>query len=100
MNLLNILYEPYVIIIFLSILITLITYFIVRNNKTNEENTTQNTSKILLYTFIISFIILMLLKIGIQYMNTNKFFQKAGGIETSDRLTIIGDDIDCGILDN
>jgi RsiW-degrading membrane proteinase PrsW (M82 family) len=100
MNLLNILYEPYVIIIFLSVLITLITYFIIRNDKSNEKDNTQNISKTLLYTFIISFIILMLLKICIQYMNAHNFFQKGAGVETSERLTIIGDDIDCDILDN
>jgi hypothetical protein len=33
-------------------------------------------------------------------MNNKKFFQKAGGISTSDRLTIVADDIDCGLLDD
>jgi cytochrome bd-type quinol oxidase subunit 2 len=100
MNLLNILYEPYVIIIFLSLLITLIAYFIIRNNKSENEEQNTSVSKVLLYTFILSFIVLMLLKIGIQYMNANKFFQKGGAVDISEHLTIIGDDIECDILDN
>lgn len=97
MNLVNILYEPYVIIIFISLLITLISYFIVRYNKKDEEN--KNISKTLLLTFIISFVLLFVLKFGISYMNTNNFFQKGGVIDTNDRLTIIADDVDFDILE-
>ena len=109
MNLINILYEPYVIIIFSSLFITLIAYFIIinqknkeknKNNKNNKNNQT-NVSKTLLYTFTISFIVLTLLKFIISYINTNKLFvQKAGNINPVDNLTIIADDVDFNIIDD
>lgn len=101
MNLIKILYEPYVIIIFISLLITTITYFITNYiNKDKDDEQKYNISKILLYTFIVSFLILMILKYFLSYMNNNKFFQKGGETNTSDKLTIIADDIDCNLLDN
>lgn len=101
MNLINILYEPYVIIIIISLILTLIAYYIVKNDnldKDDEDKT--NVSKALLYTFIISFIILMLLKYVIKYMHKNKYFQKGSGIDLSDKLTIVADDVEYGILDD
>ena len=95
MNLVNILYEPYVIIILTSILITFIAYLILRNQKDDIENKDKyNTPKILLYTFISSCIILVFLKFGLEYMNNNKFFQKGASLNNSDRLTVVADDID------
>ena len=101
MNLINILYEPYVIIIIISLILTLIAYYIVKNDnldKDDEDKT--NVAKALLYTFIISFIILMLLKYVIGYMQKNKYFQKGSGIDLSDKLTIVADDVEYGILDD
>jgi hypothetical protein len=103
MDLVKILYQPYVIIIFLSLLITLITFFICRNNNKIDEknNESTNLSKILLYTFIISFLILMGLNYLLKYMNDNKFFQKGGIIKNiTDNLTIVADDVDYGILED
>lgn len=101
MNLINILYEPYVIIIFLSIIITVIAYFIIKRNENNEktENPDKNNSIILLYTFIITLVILILSKFGITYMNDNNFLQK-GGVDISDRLTIVADDIDFNLIED
>lgn len=101
MNLINILYEPYVIIIFLSLIITGIAYFIIKKNeKTGKtENPDKNNSIILLYTFIITLVILILSKFGITYMNDNNFFQK-GGVDISDRLTIVADDIDFNLIED
>ena len=101
MNLINILYEPYAIIIVLSLIITLIAYFIVRNNNSNkEQNEKVNTPKVLLITFITSLIFLVLLKYIINYMNKNNFFQKGGAVDHSERLTIIADDLDYDIMEN
>ena len=97
MNLTNILYQPYVIIIVLSLIITLIAYFILINDK-KEENK-NNNSKTLLYTFIISFLTLTILRYAIHYMNKNNFFQKGGVTNPTDRLTIIADDVDFDIID-
>ena len=59
MNLINILYEPYVIILFISLIITIFAYFIIKNN-TNEEDQKNkvNLPKTLLITFLVSFILL------------------------------------------
>jgi len=101
MNLINIIYEPYFIIISISLIITLIAFFIIRNNKSEEEEQQNNTPQILLYTFFISFILLIILNYGLEYMNKNNFFQK-GGVnkdELVNNLTIVADDIDCGFID-
>lgn len=100
MDLIKILYEPYVIIIILSIIITTITYFLIKDQSLEDKKNKINIPLTLLYTFIISFILLLVLKYVITYMNSKKYFQKAGGISTSDRLTIVADDIDCGLLDD
>ena len=107
MELVKILYQPYVIVIFLSLLITLITYFIFRNkniNNTEEEKNSGSNQlpKILLYTFIISFILLFGFNYLLKYMNENKFFQKKGGVikNITDNLTIVADDVDYGILED
>jgi len=104
MNLINIIYEPYFIIIFISLLITLIAFLIIRNNKSEEveEEKKNNTPQILLYTFFISFIILIILNYGLEYMNKNNFFQKGGfnKDEIVDNITIVADDIDCGLIDD
>jgi uncharacterized membrane protein len=102
MNLINLLYDSYVIIIFVSLLITLITYLIIRynnNTTTNEDDKNINIPKVLFITFIISFLILILTKYGITYLNKNNFFQK-GGVDPVERLTIIADDLDYDIIEN
>ena len=102
MNLINLLYDPYVIIIFISLFITLIAYFIIRynnNTTTNEDDKNINISKVLFITFIISFLILILIKYGMTYLNKNTFFQK-GGVDPVERLTIIADDLDYDIMEN
>ena len=99
MNLINILYEPYVIIIFISLIITIIAYFIIKNNKNNTEEKKFNVPLTLLYTFIISFLLLICGKYGLNYMNKKNFFQKGGIEDISERLTIIADDVDIGLID-
>ena len=106
MNLTNILFEPYVIIIIISIIITLIAYFVIQNdNKNKEEEEKINVGTSLLYTFIGSFVLMMLIKIGISYMSKNNMFQKGGVLpvvnenEITDKLTIIADDVDYGLFE-
>lgn len=103
MNLINILYEPHFIIIVISLIITLITYFIIRKDpKDPKTPKDQNNSKVLLYTFLISFILLMICKYSFSYMNKNNFFQKGGDkvVDSGDNLTIMADDVDIGILED
>jgi len=101
MNLLNIIYEPYVIILIVALVITIFAYFIIRNNSNEdeEESKKRNIPKILLITFLASFILLYIGKYGIEYMNTKKFFQK-GGVDVVEHLTIVADDLDYNIMEN
>ena len=101
MNLLNILYEPYFIIIVLALIITGITYYNVRNvdNNDNNNETKTNVPKVLLITFISSFVVLIAIKFIVSYMNKNNVFQKGGDVDMSDRLTLVADDVDYGMLD-
>ena len=99
MNLINILYEPYVIIIFISLIITAIAYFVIRDNKNNSDEKENNIPLTLLYTFIISFLLLIGGKYAINYMNKKNFFQKGGIVNISDKLTFVDDDVEVGIID-
>jgi heme/copper-type cytochrome/quinol oxidase subunit 2 len=103
MNLLNIIYEPYVIILIVALVITIFAYFIIRNNSNEdedgEESKKRNIPKILLITFLASFILLYIGKYGIEYMNTKKFFQK-GGVDVVEHLTIVADDLDYNIMES
>ena len=101
MNILNLLYEPYVIIILLSIVITVIAYFIINNDNNNKEYEEDkiDVGKSLLYTFVSSLIILTVLKFGISYMNNKNYFQKGGVSDITDKLTIVADDVDIGLIE-
>ncbi len=107
MNILDLLFEPYVIIILISIFITVITYFVVKNDNTennddNDDETSNKTtdvSKTLLYTFIGSLVILTLSKFAFVYMNNNNYFQK-GGSDINEKLTIVADDVDIGLYED
>ena len=94
-------YEPYVIILIIALVITIFAYFIIRNNsnETEEESKKRNIPKILLITFLASFVLLYIGKYGIEYMNTKKFFQK-GGVDVVEHLTIVADDLDYNIMEN
>jgi len=105
MNLTSILFEPYVIIIILALVITLIAYFVIQNdNKDKDDEDKINVGTSLLYTFLGSFLIMMIGKLGFNYMNKNNMFQKGGAIITnngdiSDKLTIVADDVDFGLFE-
>lgn len=101
MNLTNLLFEPYTIILIISIILTVISYFVVQSdNKDKDEEDQTNLSTALLYTFLGSFIGLMALKFGLGYLNKNNVFQKGGLSDISDKLTIIADDIDVGFMES
>ena len=64
-----------------------------------EESKKRNIPKILLITFLVSFVLLNIGKYGIEYMNTKKFFQK-GGVDVVEHLTIVADDLDYNIMES
>jgi hypothetical protein len=98
MKILDLLFEPYVIIILLSVFITTIAYFVINNdNSDKEDDEKTEMGKSLLYTFIGSLVILTSLRFLFSYMNQKNFFQKGGDI--NDRLTIVADDVDVGLYD-
>jgi len=107
MNLVSILYEPYFIIIVLSLIVVLIAYLLLKNEKPSKKGQEENTmplSRKLLYTFLISFISF----IGIYFVFKN--FTKGstvltGGSQISpadlaEKLTMVADDVEFGILEN
>ena len=107
MNLTSILFEPYVIIIILALVITLISYFVIQNDNKDKEDDEEkiNVGTSLLYTFLGSFLIMMVGKLGFSYMNKNNMFQKGGAIisnngDISDKLTIVADDVDFGLFED
>ncbi len=104
MNLLDLLYEPYTIILIISIVLTIITYFVVKSdNKDKDEEDQTNMGKSLLYTFLGSFVGITILKFILSYLNQKNAFQK-GGVQSvvnnvHDKLTIVADDVDVGFMD-
>jgi heme/copper-type cytochrome/quinol oxidase subunit 2 len=99
MDLINILYEPYVIMIFISLIITGITYFTVCKSKTEEEEEAPNNSRTLFFTFVISYLVLIGIHFLIGYMDKNNYFQKGGNIDVKEHLTIVADDVDVGFIE-
>lgn len=120
MDLVKILYEPNFIIIIISLIIAVISYFIFKNmenekkdkNKEKDKNNMALGKKVL-YTFLITFVSLLVLYHGAVYLNKSSFFAKGemkGGFisNTADQLkdkivenlTIIADDVDCGLLED
>lgn len=102
MNLYDILFEPHVLIILISIIITVISYFILNQSKNEieEENEKNNKSFTLLCIFIISLLILLILKYGYVYLTKNNLIDmKGGGNDIRERLTIVADDVDFDVLE-
>lgn len=112
MNLINILYQPYVIIILISLIITTSTYVWMKYNKIEEEEYNNNNkiseAKTLLITFISSFTLLMLSYFGVTYASKNNLFEKIrhkGGADNGfendflDRITVVSDDVDFDMMD-
>ena len=98
MNLTSILFEPYVITIFIALIITGIVYLVLKSDKKDDDED-QSISKTLFYTFIITYISLVLFNFLLKYMDSQKYFQKGGEVTFSDRLTLVADDVDVGMIE-
>lgn len=115
MDLIKIIYEPHFIIIVISIIIAVVTYFLLKNDKANQKElkdqkkNTLNIGKQVLYSFLISFVLLIVIYYTFSYLNKNNYFQAGGSVKNNseemknnilEKLTIIADDVDCGLLED
>lgn len=119
MDLIKILYEPHFIIIVLSTIIAGITYYLLKNDKKTNKDVKDPNKKIseigknVLYSFLISFVVLIVIYYSFNYLSKNNYFQRGGangaeGVSNSeqlknsimDKLTIVADDVDCGLLED
>lgn len=108
----NFIYEPWFICLLISILLSAIYYAIKlqTKKKKKEEEDNNNTVNTFIF-FIISFILLLALYYLYKYFNDEKYELKGGAEQTleqkkilktkiADRLTVVDDDIDVGILED
>ena len=119
MDLIKILYEPHFIIIVLSTIIAGVTYYLLKNDKQTNKDIKDPNKKIseigknVLYSFLISFVVLIVIYYSFNYLSKNNYFQRGGvsgaeGVSNSeqiknsimDKLTIVADDVDCGLLED
>ena len=121
MNLIKILYEPHFIIIVLSTIIAGVTYYLLKNDKKINKDVKDQNKKIseigknVLYSFLISFVVLIVIYYSFNYLRKNNYFQKGGNSSSGaeavsnseqiknsimEKLTIVADDVDCGLLED
>jgi flagellar biosynthesis protein FlhB len=115
MELIKIIYEPHFIIIVISIIIATVTYFLLKNDKKNQKESkeqpknTLDIGKQVLYSFLISFVSLLIIYYTFNYLNRNNYFQEGGSVKNTseeiknnilEKLTIVADDVDCGLLED
>ena len=115
MELIDILYEPYVIAIISALILTFIAYlFLKENSKKNKKDneTPQSFSKKLLITFIVSLLVFLGIIYGMKYLsnnNVNTMSGYGGGhsgggntisiSDLSEKLNIADNDIDFGMME-
>ena len=120
MDLIKILYEPHFIIIVLSTIIAGVTYYLLKNDKKINKDVKDQNKKIseigknVLYSFLISFVVLIVIYYSFNYLSKNNYFQRGGASSGSeavsnaeqiknsimDKLTIVADDVDCWLLED
>lgn len=107
MEILSLLYQPYIISILIAIIITVITYFTSKNNanekdEKNEKESSKSLQK-LIYVFIISYLLSTAFLYAVNYLRKNNVLQKGGEkkvIDPLDSLTMISDDVEVGLLES
>jgi len=107
MEILSLLYQPYIISILIAIIITVITYFTTKNNSAEEdeknEKESNKSSQKLIYVFIISYLLSTAFLYAVNYLRKNNVLQKGGEkkvIDPLDSLTMISDDVEVGLLES
>ena len=105
----NFIYEPWFICLLISILLSAIYYAIKLQTKKKKKDNNNKFNTFIF--FIISFILLLALYYLYKYFNDEKYELKGGAEQTleqkkilktkiADRLTVVDDDIDVGILED
>jgi nicotinamide riboside transporter PnuC len=108
MEILSLLYQPYIISILIAIIITVIIYFTNKNNSNEEEDEknqkeSNKLSQKLIYVFIISYLLSTAFLYAVNYLRKNNVLQKGGEkkiIDPLDSLTMISDDVEVGLLES
>lgn len=109
----NFIYEPWFICLLISVLLSAIYYAVklqVNKKKDDEEDNSNNAVNTFIF-FIISYILLLILYYLYKYLSDEKYELKGGAEQTieqkkilktkiADRLTVVDDDIDVGILED
>ena len=110
MELIDILYEPYVIAIISALILTFIAYLFLKENSKknkNENETPQTFSKKLLITFIISLLAFLGIIYGMKYLANKNTHVMSGGnggntisiSDLSEKLNIADNDVDFGMME-
>jgi multisubunit Na+/H+ antiporter MnhB subunit len=88
-----------------SVIITGIAFYIIKTDSSSKELSTFDILKKVGMTFLISLISLLGINQGVNYMNSNNYFQKGGqqlkNDEDDDKeMNVVDDDVDTDLLNN
>ena len=110
----DLIYQPYFILLLVSLIITVFYYFMNTKNNVDQEEK-ENVKKTnyinLVLVFLVAYLLLLMIYYGYKYFeNSMPTLEKSGGSNLKvsneakeifkDRITIYGDDVDVSILEN
>ena len=110
----DLIYQPYFILLLVALIITVFYYFMNTKNNVDQEEK-ENVKKTnyinLVLVFLVAYLLLLMIYYGYKYFeNSMPTLEKSGGSNLKvsneakeifkDRITIYGDDVDVGILEN
>ena len=110
----DLIYQPYFILLLVALIITVFYYFINTKNNVDQEEK-ENVKKTnyinLVLVFLVAYLLMLMIYYGYKYFeNSIPTLEKSGGSNLrvsneakeifKDRITIYGDDVDVGILEN
>jgi len=110
----DLIYQPYFILLLVALIITVFYYFINTKNNVDQdekENVKKTNYINLILVFLVAYLLMLMIYYGYKYFeNSMPTLEKSGGgnLRVSneakeifkDRITIYGDDVDVGILEN
>ena len=126
MDIPRILYEPYVIFLFVALVISIF-YFYIQKSKAqkqqqqdpnyDEESSQKNKYTNAIIAFLVSYLLLLIVYYGYKYFQTNQISSSSGTVSSGgasikekvssamkeqikEKLTIVDEDVDIGIFEN